>query len=315
MTDEKVDEETYSLIFSSLKHPIRRKILRMLENRELSFSEILETLAIDSGHLSYHLENLGDLITHTQDGKYRLSSFGTAAVRLMGGVEEYRPPTTSTSKSNTGTYAKIFSIVLAVILLTVSLYSMSLITSTQREVASRSNIPFALAQNQTFSYHLNFTRAERFESQTSADGINIATPDFASAINEWDEYSLRLDLVTNQTCTLNITLRDSTGKVISWALWSGEYTIESNYSGGIGAIITRPDSYRLEVQNINPDGLNASIGVHAQVQYFQRPLFYYGLAGLIASSSYLVMFFASWGWTRARNILLHRRTAANSAAL
>jgi DNA-binding transcriptional ArsR family regulator len=57
MSDEKIDEETYSLIYSSLKHPIRRKILRMLEEQELTFSEILEALKIDSGHLSYHLEN------------------------------------------------------------------------------------------------------------------------------------------------------------------------------------------------------------------------------------------------------------------
>ena len=69
MTNQKDDEETYSLIFSSLKDPIRRKILRMLEDDELAFSEILEILAIDSGHLSYHLENLGDLITRTPNGK------------------------------------------------------------------------------------------------------------------------------------------------------------------------------------------------------------------------------------------------------
>jgi DNA-binding transcriptional ArsR family regulator len=66
VADKRGDEETYSLIFSSLKHPIRRKIVRMLENGEMTFSEILEILAIDSGHLSYHLENLGD--DHTYRG-------------------------------------------------------------------------------------------------------------------------------------------------------------------------------------------------------------------------------------------------------
>jgi DNA-binding transcriptional ArsR family regulator len=63
---EKTEEETYSLIYSSLKHPVRRKILRMLEIKPLTFSEILEVVSIDSGHLTYHLENLGDLITHSQ---------------------------------------------------------------------------------------------------------------------------------------------------------------------------------------------------------------------------------------------------------
>jgi predicted transcriptional regulator len=87
MSDEKIDEETYSVIYSSLKHPIRRKILRMLNGQELTYSEMLETLAIDSGHLGYHLDNLGDLITHLPDGKYGLSTFGKAAVALMSGVE------------------------------------------------------------------------------------------------------------------------------------------------------------------------------------------------------------------------------------
>lgn len=87
MSKGEIEEETYSLVFSSLKHPIRRKILRILVDRSLSFSEILEITTIDSGHLSYHIENLGDLVKHS-DGKYRLSSIGQAAVSLMKGVEE-----------------------------------------------------------------------------------------------------------------------------------------------------------------------------------------------------------------------------------
>jgi len=43
-------------------------------SKPMGYSEILETLSIDSGHSSYHLENLGDLISHTFDGKYKLSS-------------------------------------------------------------------------------------------------------------------------------------------------------------------------------------------------------------------------------------------------
>lgn len=85
---EKVEEETYSLIFKSLKHPIRRKILRMLQGEQQSFSRILDTISIDSGHLSYHIENLGTLVRKFPDGKYGLSSIGNAAVNLMQGVEE-----------------------------------------------------------------------------------------------------------------------------------------------------------------------------------------------------------------------------------
>jgi DNA-binding transcriptional ArsR family regulator len=88
VTAEKSEDETYSLIFRSLKHPIRRKVLRTLAHKELTFSEILEAISIDSGHLSYHLDSLGELLTRSAEGRYKLSAAGEAAARLMGGVEE-----------------------------------------------------------------------------------------------------------------------------------------------------------------------------------------------------------------------------------
>lgn len=83
-----VEEETYSIMFTSLKHPVRRKILRMLSERPRNFSRILEELGISSSHLTYHLENLRELVTKMEDGRYRLSTFGEAAVITMRGVEE-----------------------------------------------------------------------------------------------------------------------------------------------------------------------------------------------------------------------------------
>jgi cell division protein FtsL len=82
------EEETYSIMFSSLKHPARRKILRMLSDTTLTFSQMLESLGIPSSHLTYHLENLGELVVKGEDGKYRLSSFGKASVTMMKGAEE-----------------------------------------------------------------------------------------------------------------------------------------------------------------------------------------------------------------------------------
>jgi DNA-binding transcriptional ArsR family regulator len=82
------EDEIYSTMFSSLKHPARRKILRMLAEKPLSFSHILDALDISSSHLTYHLDNLGVLVSKMEDGKYRLSSFGEAAVNTMKGVEE-----------------------------------------------------------------------------------------------------------------------------------------------------------------------------------------------------------------------------------
>ncbi len=82
------DEEIYSIMFSSLKHPARRKILRMLSKKQLTFSQMLEELGVSSSHLTYHLENLGELLSKAEDGRYRLSTFGEAAVSTMKIVEE-----------------------------------------------------------------------------------------------------------------------------------------------------------------------------------------------------------------------------------
>ncbi len=82
------EEETYSIMFGSLRHPARRKILRMLSERTMTFSKMLEELAIPSSHLTYHLENLGELVTKNEDGKYKLSSFGEASVSMMRSAEE-----------------------------------------------------------------------------------------------------------------------------------------------------------------------------------------------------------------------------------
>lgn len=90
MSEEGV-EETYSVIFSALKHPVRRRIMRMLSvEGELAYTEMLNSLGIDSGHLNYHLDSLGELVTKTEEGKHKLSPFGRAAVHLMGDIEEVK---------------------------------------------------------------------------------------------------------------------------------------------------------------------------------------------------------------------------------
>jgi DNA-binding transcriptional ArsR family regulator len=82
------EEEIYSTMFSSLRHPARRKILRMLSEKQMTFSQMLELLGISSSHLTYHLENLGELVSKTESGEYRLSTFGAASVDTMRIVEE-----------------------------------------------------------------------------------------------------------------------------------------------------------------------------------------------------------------------------------
>ena len=81
------DEEAYSNVFNSLNHPVRRKIIRMLSEKPRSFSEMFEFLGISSSHFNYHLESLGDLVSKTIEGKYKLSYLGEAAITTMIKVE------------------------------------------------------------------------------------------------------------------------------------------------------------------------------------------------------------------------------------
>jgi DNA-binding transcriptional ArsR family regulator len=94
------DEETYSVIFAALKHPVRRRILRMLSDEELTYTQMLTELSLDTGHLNYYLDSLGELLAKTDDGKYRLSEFGRAALGLMDGVEEPKDGMRETEKSS-----------------------------------------------------------------------------------------------------------------------------------------------------------------------------------------------------------------------
>jgi DNA-binding transcriptional ArsR family regulator len=99
MTMAEFEEETYSTIFAALKHPIRRRLLRFLHGGPGSFTDILNSLNINSPILTYHLETLKDLVFKTEDGKYRLSSNGEGAVALMQRVEEAPKPTSRTALS------------------------------------------------------------------------------------------------------------------------------------------------------------------------------------------------------------------------
>ena len=83
-----VDEKNVSKLFSILSNKLRRDILSLLyEKKELSFSDLMNTLEIDTGKMSFHLRNLKMFLEQTPNGKYRLNSFGQNALRLVRDTE------------------------------------------------------------------------------------------------------------------------------------------------------------------------------------------------------------------------------------
>jgi hypothetical protein len=236
MVEDKIEEETYSLIFTSLKHPIRRRILRMLADKPLAYSEILEILNIDSGHLSYHLENLGDLTVHSSNGQYRLSSFGDAAVKLMGGVEEQKNTKTNGKNTTKSTLKKIYPIILALALIGASfhLVTYSRVTSTWFTSSEHllyplyTNVPLNLSPNETCELFVTI-EYNQFTTSKRAGGLSggyqnwtLNMPEIEKGLTSWDEATIWLDSRFNMTSLLvfydesfSINMQTRTNKTIT----------------------------------------------------------------------------------------------------
>jgi len=290
------DDETYSLIFNSLKHPIRRKILRMLRDDELTFSQILEALSLDSGHLSYHLENLGHLITHSSDGKYKLSSFGMAAVRLMSGVEEHSTSKATRQKNSVNASYTIFSVILAIALLLVSIYSANLTTRVDQPYVDIPRI-FALAPNQAFEVNLTFTYRDHEEVVFGSNSVVISTHEPMDTISEWVRYPLLIDFEFNTTNRINVTVREPSDHIVTM---SYPQSLGGSKSVGVplGAYLSQNGTYYIEIENAYSDWLYGNLTLHIRREIFERPLFYYGLAGVITASLYPTILSLAWLWSK-----------------
>ncbi len=126
------EDDTYSNIFNALKHPIRRRILRILKEKPATYTEIQRDLNIDNGLLNYHLENMKDLHTKDEKGRYCLSEFGIAATNLTNRIEE---PTREarnrlTLLGRSISWSKLLAILVGVLVLT-NVYTLSVIQSRQ----------------------------------------------------------------------------------------------------------------------------------------------------------------------------------------
>ena len=67
---------------------MRREILLTLSNYgESSFTDLLNSLKVDTGTLSFHLRSLSLFVEENINGKYKLSRAGESAVRVIHDVE------------------------------------------------------------------------------------------------------------------------------------------------------------------------------------------------------------------------------------
>jgi len=307
---EKGEEETYSLIFTSLKHPIRRKILRMLTDSEMTFSQILETLSIDSGHLSYHIENLGELVSRSSGGKYKLSSVGVAAVRLMSGVEEQpKFATQKTRETLFGNVTRVYALFFAIALIVASLYFVNFTTvECPSSITVGRGTPKTIFPSQSYSYNItmvykeaslhvsNFTLFDPVSrhyvttvykepeiDRSEENGFYMERYPPANTITYWIRCHFFFGLETNDTYDLSLRIYSPDGKIIGEERQRGA----PGHIEGVGhGEITQEGTYHVEFFNINSTQISAFIKVRILWERFQKPYYYLGLITLIATLSY-----------------------------
>ncbi len=80
-----VEEEEYNSVFSALSHPLRRNILSFIVERgPQGYSELLSKFSLETGTLNYHLERMTAFLEQDENGKYKSTSIGYAAHKLLG---------------------------------------------------------------------------------------------------------------------------------------------------------------------------------------------------------------------------------------
>jgi predicted transcriptional regulator len=198
-------EEIYSIMFSSLKHPARRKILRILSDKPLAFSEMLELLGISSSNLTYHLENLGELVSKDENGVYRLSTFGKAAVDTMKLVEDApviqpKHKTSLTKKWRIVTGVLLIALIACASIAAVGLSTMSAAASQRDDLQKK------------YDQLLSWTSTTDDAILFLQDVVQLDTTKYQATLTDRTiESKTNLGGITEETMKYSLTGTDSTG--------------------------------------------------------------------------------------------------------
>jgi DNA-binding transcriptional ArsR family regulator len=197
-------------MFSSLKHPARRKILRMLSEQPMTFSQMLEALGVSSSHLTYHLENLGELVSKQENGDYRLSTFGAASVDTMKIVEEAPAVRSKHGFPLSLRWRSLLAgLIIAIIFLASFSYwqyaSLNQVSSERDDLQSKYNqlLSWSASTDTAISFLQDVAQIDtsRYQATLLSDTVEHRT-DLGGVVEEILQYSL-----TNSESQLTMTLR------------------------------------------------------------------------------------------------------------
>jgi hypothetical protein len=186
----------------------------MLDSKPMTFMELVEALGISSPNLTYHLESLGDLISKSDSGHYRLSSFGQTSVSTLKGVEDVHNVAESKNRLLSQRRRLIFGIMLIVI---VFLSCFSGLQVYQNSQLSKSNQALYAENQQLMSWGMGTSRVASFLRDvayidTNSYAITLLSntlqwrTDFGGVTEEEVSYSLK-----SRTSNLNTLFRFRNG--------------------------------------------------------------------------------------------------------
>lgn len=184
------------MLFDSLGHPMRVKILEAVNGAPLGFSEIKRKVRIDSsGHLTFHLDKLKCLLKVNTEGNYELTDDGKEALRLVSvfnaAVKERAEPKRTNWKNsyNIAWAATLIAIVVIGGIAINGMYGINLAIRNEQ------------GKEQTWSLFWTTLDDARIHVQNAIKEVNAN--DFCAARYELAVAEVYLDLIVFKTAGLN----------------------------------------------------------------------------------------------------------------
>jgi predicted transcriptional regulator len=164
----------------------------------MGFSEMLEELGVSSSHLTYHLESLGELVSKTEAGDYKLSTFGTAAVSTMRIVEDAPVVPSKQRWSMSFRWKPIFgALIIGIVLLAsfsiLQFNSMNQMSIEQTQLQAKYNqlLSFTASTDKAISFLRDVVRLDLSKYDvTLVSNTNQSLPDLGGVIEQNLRYSL-----------------------------------------------------------------------------------------------------------------------------
>jgi len=114
LTENHADKKT---IFNVLGNDLRRRIFLLISEQPHTYTWLLEELEIESGHLAYHLRNMGGLLEKDNEGVYMLSRLGQEASLILE-EQETEPGT----KPRPSPLVSLVTLILVVVIVSSAIY-------------------------------------------------------------------------------------------------------------------------------------------------------------------------------------------------